>query len=187
MKKIILASASPRRRELLAMLDLDFRIAEPYHIQEIYPQGMDPHKVPQYLAKLKSEAYPWALSEDEVLVTADTVVILGNKVIGKPESAAHAAQILRQLSGAQHTVVTGVWLRSADKEHGFSVSTDVYFSQLTNRQIDYYVQKYNPMDKAGAYGVQEWIGLVAIEYIEGSFYNVMGLPTSHLMAALDDF
>lgn len=184
MKKLILASASPRRRELLSMMDIEFTIAEPYHVEEIYPDNIPPERVAQYLSELKSKAYPKAILSDEILLTADTVIIFNNKIIGKPRDKKDAKEILSTLSGDRHTVTTGVTLRGPDFTRNFTTSSDVYFRTLRPDQIEYYVEKYNPMDKAGAYGVQEWIGLVAIDRIEGSFYNVMGLPTSRLMMEL---
>lgn len=184
MKKLILASASPRRRELLSMLDINFTIAEPYHVNEIFPKDMHSRSVAQYLSELKSKAYPKPILDDEILLTADTVVILNDRIIGKPTDKENAKEILSTLSDNTHTVTTGVTLRGPDFIRSFTVSSDVYFRALESKQIEYYVETYRPMDKAGAYGVQEWIGLVAIERIEGSFYNVMGLPTSRLMTEL---
>ena len=186
-KTIILASSSPRRRELLAKLDIEFRVADPYDYDESYPASMPARSVPIYLSQIKSKAYTAPLAEDELLLTADTLVVLGEEVIGKPRDRADAKQILQKLSGNCHTVLTGVTLRSARLSRSFSVSSDVFFRRLTEAQIDYYLDHYQPYDKAGAYGVQEWIGLVAIERIEGSFYNVVGLPTSRLVHEINRF
>ncbi|MEG1413995.1 MAG: Maf family nucleotide pyrophosphatase [Mucinivorans sp.] len=187
MKKIILASTSPRRRDLLAKLDIPFSVATPYPYQETYPTTMLAREVPGYLSQLKSKAYTLTLSEDELLLTADTLIIFNDQIIGKPKDKEQAKKILHSFSGHSHTVLTGVTLRSAKLSRTFSVSSDVFFRKLTDQQIEYYVEKYNPIDKAGAYGIQEWIGLVAIERIEGSFYNVVGLPTSRLMTEINKF
>lgn len=186
-KTIILASSSPRRRELLGKLDLPFRVAEPYDYDESYPASMPARGVPIYLSQIKSKAYTTPIADNELLLTADTLVILGDEVIGKPKDRADARRILQKLSGNGHTVLTGVTLRSSTLSRSFSVSSDVFFRRLTDEQIDYYLDHYQPYDKAGAYGVQEWIGLVAIERIEGSFYNVVGLPTSRLVHEINRF
>lgn len=187
MKKIILGSTSPRRRDLLSKLDIEFRVADPYPYEETYPPTMLARDVPIYLSQLKSKAYPNPIASDEVLVTADTLIVFGDKIIGKPKDKAEAKKMLKQFSGHMHTVLTGVTLRGERLSRSFSVSSDVFFRKLTDQQIEYYVETYNPIDKAGAYGIQEWIGMVAIERIEGSFYNVVGLPTSRLVAELSKF
>ena len=186
-RRLILASASPRRRQLLSDADLEFRIADPYDVDESYPDAMPAAEVPAYLARLKSEAYPGELDPEDILITADTVVILDGRVIGKPESRGDAVRMLGELSGRRHEVVTSVMLRSVDKQEVFSAHSYVFFRELTPEEIEYYVDRYSPMDKAGSYGIQEWIGCVAIERIEGSFYNVMGLPVQMLYNRLKDF
>ena len=184
--RLILASASPRRRELLADCDLDFILAEKFECEECYPADLAAEKVAEYLSQLKSNAYPHTLSEGDILLTADTVVILGDKILGKPHSEAEAVEMISTLSGATHKVVTGVTLRTAERTISFSAESLVSFRALEAEEINYYVEKYRPMDKAGAYGIQEWIGYIGIEGIEGSFYNVMGLPTQRLYHALKE-
>ena len=184
--RLILASASPRRRELLAACDLDFTLAEKFECEECYPADLAADKVAEYLSQLKSNAYPHALGERDILLTADTVVILGDKILGKPHSEAEAVEMISSLSGATHKVITGVTLRTAEQTISFSAESLVSFRALEAEEIAYYVEKYRPMDKAGAYGIQEWIGYTAIERIEGSFYNVMGLPVQRLYSALKE-
>ena len=184
--RLILASASPRRRELLADCDLDFVLAEKFECEECYPADLEAEKVAEYLSQLKSNAYPHALGECDILLTADTVVILGDKILGKPHSAEEAREMIASLSDATHKVITGVTLRTAERTISFSAESLVSFRKLDAEEIDYYVEKYQPMDKAGAYGIQEWIGYIGIEGIEGSFYNVMGLPVQRLYTTLKD-
>lgn len=181
---LLLASQSPRRRELLKMLDIDFRIVELKDIEENYPADLDPMLVPEYLSKLKAGAYSSQLNPDDILITADTVVILDNEIIGKPHDLEDARRMLSKLSGRTHKVVTGVTLSSTKKSVTFSSVTDVRFAEISQEEIDLYVSKYHPLDKAGAYGIQEWIGAVGIEGIVGSFYNVMGLPVYRLYKEL---
>ena len=189
MKKyhIILASGSPRRRELMAGLGLDFSVADKFSVREEYPASLDPEQVPLFLAQLKSDFYPLPLDEGHMLVTADTVVILYGKILGKPRSRAEAVDMLERLSGHRHSVVTGVVMRTRERQESFSEVSQVWFSPLTREEIEYYVDTYKPFDKAGSYGVQEWIGYAAIERIEGSFYNIMGLPIATLYRKLKDF
>ena len=184
--RLILASASPRRRELLADCDLDFVLAEKFECEECYPADLAAEKVAEYLSQLKSNAYPHPLCEGDILLTADTVVILGDKILGKPHSEAEAVEMISSLSGATHKVVTGVTLRTTERTISFSAESLVSFRALDPEEVSYYVEKYRPMDKAGAYGIQEWIGYIGIEGIEGSFYNVMGLPTQRLYQALKE-
>ena len=184
--RLILASASPRRRELLAGCDIDFILAEKFECEELYPADLAAEKVAEYLSQLKSNAYPHPLGEKDILLTADTVVILGDKILGKPRSEAEAVEMISSLSGATHKVITGVTLRTAKRTISFSAESLVTFRNLDNEEILYYVEKYRPLDKAGAYGIQEWIGYIGIEGIEGSFYNVMGLPVQKLCTALKE-
>ena len=184
---VVLASASPRRRELLSATGIDFRLAPKFDCDESYPSTLPAEDVAPYLSALKSHAYPHALAYNELLITADTVVILGSNVLGKPKDEAEARETLRRLSGNDHYVITGVTLRMHDRERTFSSRSRVRFAQLSDEQIDYYVDNYHPMDKAGAYGIQEWIGYVGIEELEGSFYNVMGLPVQRLNSELEAF
>ena len=184
--RLILASASPRRRELLAACDLDFTLAEKFECEECYPADLATEKVAEYLSQLKSNAYPHALGEKDILLTADTVVILGDKILGKPHSEEEAVEMISSLSGATHKVVTGVTLRTAKQTISFSAESLVSFRSLDEEEVRYYVKKYRPLDKAGAYGIQEWIGYIGIEGIEGSFYNVMGLPVQRLYYTLKE-
>ena len=184
--RLILASASPRRRELLAACDLDFVLADRFECDECYPADLSADKVAEYLSQLKSNAYPHPLSKKDILLTADTVVILGDKILGKPHSEKEAFEMISSLSGATHKVVTGVTLRTSERTISFSAESLVSFRTLEDEEVAYYVKKYSPMDKAGAYGIQEWIGYIGIEGIKGSFYNVMGLPTQRLYQALKE-
>lgn len=181
---LILASASPRRRELLAQCGLKFELAEKFECDEHYPATLSADEVAQYLSALKSSAYPKALNTNDILLTADTVVIADNKILGKPTNRDNAFAMLRMLSGRKHTVITGVTLRTKDRVHSFSVASTVCFRHITDEEIAYYIDTYKPFDKAGAYGIQEWIGYVAIEGIKGSFFNVMGLPVQRLYVEL---
>lgn len=186
-KNLLLASASPRRRALLAAVGLNFTVADKFSVNEVYPPELPAAKVAEYLSGLKSDGYPAALGPDDILLTADTVVICGGVVLGKPRDAEDARRMLAALSGRTHTVVSGVTLRSAQRRTSFSVCTDVRFRELSAEEIDCYVARCSPLDKAGAYGIQEWMGYVGIERIDGSFYNVMGLPTQAVYMALDKF
>ena len=176
--KIILASASPRRKELLAGLDLDFEVKVVKGVSESYPKTLHAEEVPQYISREKAAAYQ--VADDERLLTADTVVIVDNTILGKPHDADDARRMLRLISGRTHQVVTGVTLTTAKAQKTFGVSTDVTFRQLTDDEIDYYIAHYRPFDKAGAYGIQEWIGYVGVTSIHGSYYNVMGLPVQRI-------
>ena len=184
--RLILASASPRRRELLAACDLNFTLAEKFECEERYPADLAADKVAEYLSQLKSNAYPHALASNDILLTADTVVIASGEILGKPKDSADAERMLKLLSGATHKVVTGVTLRTAKQTISFSAESSVTFRTLEAEEIAYYIEKYRPLDKAGAYGIQEWIGYIGIEGIEGSFYNVMGLPVQRLYQALKE-
>lgn len=184
MKRILLASKSPRRRELLGMLDIPFQMAEDYTCDEIYPSDLSADKVPEYLSRVKSMAYPYPLSDGDILLTADTVVICEGEVLGKPCDAEDAVSMLRKLSGRTHTVVTGVTLRSSAKTYSFSDVSYVTFRPMAESEIRYYVCRYSPLDKAGAYGIQEWIGAAAITSVEGSYYNIVGLPTEKLFLSI---
>ena len=185
--RVILASASPRRRELLKATGIEYQMAQKFECEETYPKSIPAEEVASYLSALKSHAYPNTLAYNDILITADTVVVLNGKVLGKPANEAEAHAMLSELSGSEHTVITGVTLRSADREHTFASSSTVRFAELSEEQIAYYIEQYRPMDKAGAYGIQEWIGYVGIEGIEGSFYNVMGLPIQRLCRELECF
>lgn len=184
--KYVLASGSPRRRELLGMLNVDFRVDTSRSVDEIVPDGTPAHEVPLFLSRIKAEPYLADLQPDEVLITADTVVILDDEVIGKPKDLDDARAILRRLSGRTHRVVTGVSIgRPGRPLETFSETTEVIFDPLTEREIDYYVENFKPLDKAGAYGIQEWIGAAAVKGLNGSYYNVMGLPVHALYKHLN--
>ncbi|MDR2622873.1 MAG: Maf-like protein [Dysgonamonadaceae bacterium] len=185
--RIILASNSPRRKELMSGLDIPFEIKILPDIEESYPGTLQKEEIPLYLAKLKADAYKTLMRDDTLLITADTIVWLDGKVYGKPESEAEAKSMLQALSGRTHEVFTGVCLTSKQKQKSFFAVSKVGFAVLSEEEIDYYISKYKPFDKAGAYGVQEWIGYVGVEHLEGSFYNVMGLPVRMLYRALEDF
>ena len=185
-RRLILASASPRRRQILADAGLPFTLAEPYEILEVWPPELPVAEVAEYLAALKSDTYPVPLAEEDILLTADTTVVLGEKVLGKPTGEAEAIEMLTALSGRAHKVITGVTLRTPDHSETFSAESEVHFRRLAAEEIDYYVRTFRPMDKAGAYAIQEWIGHVGIERIEGSFYNVMGLPIQMIYAKLNE-
>ncbi len=184
-KKYILASGSPRRRELLGMLNVDFRVDTSKSVEEIVPTDTPAHEVPVILSRIKAEPYLSELKEDEVLITADTVVILDEEVIGKPKDVDDAKRILHKLSGRTHQVVTGVCIgRFGEPLETFSETTEVIFDPLTDEEINYYVENFKPLDKAGAYGIQEWIGAAAVKGLKGSYYNVMGLPIHALYCHL---
>ena len=185
--KIILGSNSPRRKELLSGLDIEFNVKVIPGLEENYPETLDPQEIPVFLSKQKAEAYLSSLDDTMLLITADTIVWNGNAVIGKPKNRAEAIQMLRSLSGHEHHVVTGVCLTTTKKQLTFSVISSVRFASLSDEEIIYYVDKYKPFDKAGAYGIQEWIGYVGVESISGSFYNVMGLPVQRLYQELKTF
>lgn len=180
---LVLASKSPRRQALIAELGIPFevRIKE---AEENYPADLEPHKVPEYLAQLKAAPLRTGLAENEVLLTSDTVVILDNQVLGKPADEAEAKKMLRNLSGKTHEVITGVSLLSLREEVVFSSCTKVTFSELEESEINYYVAKFKPYDKAGSYGIQEWIGYIGVQKIDGCYYNVMGLPLHDVYQSL---
>ena len=184
---LILASQSPRRRELLRAAGIEYRVAEKFECEEHFPATLQAEEVAPYLSALKSHAYPNMLNHRELLITADTVVVLSGEVLGKPRDEVEARAMLHRLSGTEHSVVTGVTLRLADRERTFAARSIVRFASLSDEQIEYYVDNFKPLDKAGAYGIQEWIGYVGIDSIEGSFYNVMGLPVQRLCKELECF
>ena len=185
-KKILLASGSPRRAFLLNQLDIAHRIIIS-DVDEIVPDEMIVGEVPVYLAELKGNACLQQLATDEILLAADTIVVYENDIIGKPANQAVARETLRRLSGTSHEVISGVFLTDGRKKAAFSVATRVTIDTMTDAEIEYYVKKYQPLDKAGSYGIQEWIGWAKIERIEGSYSNIMGLPTRELFQALKGF
>ena len=185
--KILLASNSPRRKELLKGLDIDFEVKVLPDIDESYPNSLPAEHVAEFVAQKKADSYINSLKADELLITADTVVILDGVIFGKPSNEEEAKEMLHALSGKTHRVVSGVSLASIDKQTSFSVSSDVEFSELTNQEIDYYIGRYSPFDKAGSYGVQEWIGYIGVKHINGSYYNIMGLPIQRLYKEIISF
>ena len=182
--KLILASNSPRRKELLAGLGVPFEVRVLQDIDEHYPENLPVNEVARYIAKEKADAYRRIVAADELIITADTVVIVGDEILGKPVDEADAVRMLKLLSGRTHQVTTGVCLLTAEKERCFDVTTDVTFKALTDEEIHYYVNRYRPFDKAGAYGIQEWIGYIGVTGLNGSYYNVMGLPVQRIYQEL---
>lgn len=177
---IILASNSPRRKELLSGLDIDFSVKVVPGVEETYPDSLGKEDIPLYISREKAAAYLSDMSDDDLIITADTIVWIDGQVLGKPKDEEDAAKMLQQLSGKTHEVITGVTLTTSSFQRSFSTVSEVKFAHLTKEEIDFYVARYRPMDKAGAYGVQEWIGYVGVENIKGSFYNIMGLPVQRL-------
>ena len=185
--KIILASNSPRRKALLEGLDIDFEVRVIPDIDESHPPGLSTEEIPAYIARKKADAYRASMQPDELIITADTVVVLDGQIIEKPSGKNEAIDMLKRLSGRKHQVITAVTLNTVDRQETFSVTSAVVFATLTDEEIAYYVDHYKPYDKAGAYGIQEWIGYIGVCSIEGSFYNVMGLPIQRLYQELKRF
>ena len=184
---VVLASNSPRRRELLADLGIEFQVRTMSGIDENYPLDMPVMEIAEFISRKKAHAYKGEMNPGELVITADTVVILGDEVLGKPKDADDARRMLRELSGKTHKVVTGVTIATIDNISSFSAVTDVEFAELSDDDINYYVDNFKPLDKAGAYGIQEWIGCMGVRHINGSFYNVMGLPLHRLYTELNHF
>lgn len=184
---VYLASNSPRRRELLTLLGIDFSRPVSVDIEETYPAELETEKVPEYLARLKANAYLPLMRKGDLYITADTVVILDNKVLGKPDNNEEAFRMLRALSNRVHTVVTGVCVTTLEQTEQFSATTEVEFGDLTDEEITDYIRDCHPLDKAGAYGIQERIGAIGVKGIKGSYYNVMGLPVHRLYQILKKF
>jgi len=184
--KIILASRSPRRQQLLRELGLKFNVIIRDY-EEIYPEGLTGEEIARFVAYEKAASFKNELSDDEIVIAADTIVWCNNKVMGKPVDHQDAIRILKEISGNTHEVITGVSIRSQSKEFTFSDSTNVSFEALTDEEISYYINKYKPYDKAGAYGIQEWIGIIACNHIDGSYFNVVGLPVQRLYKELQNF
>ena len=182
--KIILASNSPRRKELLRGLGVTYEVKTLPNIDESYPEGLDAEEIPLHIARNKADAYRSMMQPNELIVTADTIVWLDGMVLGKPKDEADACRMLRCLSGKTHQVVTGVCLTTLEKQRCFATVTDVTFAELTEEEINYYVSRYRPLDKAGAYGIQEWIGYIGVQNISGSYFNVVGLPIQRLYTEL---
>jgi septum formation protein len=184
--RLILASKSPRRQNLLSQLGYTFtQISK--EVEENYPSDLSPSEIPVFLSKKKAAACLTDLKEKDLLITSDTIVCIGSEVLEKAANAKEAQEMLSKLSGKTHQVITGVTLSSTEKQHSFSVTTEVVFKDLSNEEISYYISKYQPYDKAGAYGIQEWIGFIGVEKINGSYYNVMGLPLKELFEAIIHF
>jgi len=184
--EIILASKSPRRQELLRDLGINFSV-QSMDTPEDFPDGLGMTEVPVYLAELKAEAFRPILKNNQLVITADTIVWLDGQVLNKPTDYADGFRMLKNLSGKKHQVLTGVCLLSTEKKVSFYASTDVWFKELSDEEIQFYLENYRPYDKAGAYGIQEWIGYIGIYHIEGSFFNVMGLPVQSLYEHLKAF
>lgn len=183
---VVLASKSPRRKELLGMLDIPFEIKVKEGIDESYPADMPAIEVAEFLSRLKGKAYAEDLKGNDMVITADTIVILDGKIYGKPHSEEDAVNMLMELQGRTHMVASGVCVATKEKIESFTTVTEVTFATLTKEEAAWYVEKYRPLDKAGAYGIQEWIGCAAVARIDGSFYNVMGLPVHQLYNVLKD-
>ena len=184
---IILASNSPRRKELLAGIDVNFDVRVIRDIDESYPASLPTKDIAEYISRKKATVYRQQMASDELIITADTIVVLDSDVMGKPHDEADASRMLHELSGRTHQVITGVTLTTIDRQRSFSVETDVTFKSLTDEEINYYIQHYKPFDKAGAYGIQEWIGHIGVTALKGSYFNVMGLPVQRIYEALRQF
>ena len=184
--KVILASASPRRRELLAGLDVEFEVRALPDVDESFPPELQGGDIPLHISKKKADAYRPVMAADELVITADTIVWLDGVALGKPVDEADARRMLRNMSGKTHSVFTGVAITTKDNQRCFVAQSDVTFAQLTDDEIDYYIAKYRPMDKAGSYGAQEWIGYIGMSNIVGSYFNVMGLPVQRLYSELKE-
>lgn len=185
--KVLLASNSPRRKELLQGIDIDFEIKVLPDIDESYPANLPVEEVAEFIAKKKAGSYTNNLKEDELLITADTVVILDGAIFGKPNNKDEAKEMLTALSGKTHRVISGVCLATLKKQISFSATSEVLFSELTSQEIKYYIDRYSPFDKAGSYGIQEWIGYIGVEHLRGSYFNIMGLPIQRLYQELKNF
>lgn len=185
--RIILASNSPRRKELLAGIGIDFEVRVLQGIDESYPADLPIQDTAEYISRKKAAAYREQLADDELVITADTIVVLDDEVMGKPADEQEASSMLHKLSGRTHQVITGVTLTTKEHQQSFSVLTDVTFKQLSDEEIDYYITHYHPMDKAGAYGIQEWIGYIGVTGLSGSYFNVMGLPVQRIYEALKTY
>ncbi len=185
--KIVLASNSPRRKELLQRMGINFKVRTLYGIDESYPESLKGEDIVCYISRSKANAYRSSMASDELLITADTIVYVAGEVMGKPKSAEQAKEMLHKLSGKTHQVITGVTIVTAERTENFGVTSRVKFAEITDEEINFYVDNYLPFDKAGAYGIQEWIGIVAVEEIQGSYFNVVGLPVQRLYQKLKTF
>ncbi len=184
-KRVILASSSPRRHHLMRELGIDFEVITP-DVEEDYPNGLTREEIAVHIAKLKAGYFGEGLDEHLLIITADTIVVKGNRILTKPENEKDAREMLRELSGDSHEVITAVCLRKGEQHRTFYDNTKVHFRDLTDEEIDHYIRRYKPFDKAGAYGIQEWIGYIGIDRIEGSYFNVMGLPVHKVYEELKE-
>lgn len=184
---IVLASNSPRRKELLQRIGVNFKVRTLFGIDESYPDSLRGEDIVRYISRNKAQAYRSSMAPNELLITADTIVYVEGEVMGKPKTAEQAKEMLHKLSGKSHQVITGVTIVTADRTEDFGVTSQVKFAEITDEEINFYVDNYLPFDKAGAYGIQEWIGIVAVEEIKGSYFNVVGLPVQRLYQKLKTF
>lgn len=184
---IVLASNSPRRKELLQRMGVNFKVRTLFGIDESYPDSLRSEDIVRYISRNKAQAYRSSMAPNELLITADTIVYVEGEVMGKPKTAEQAKEMLHKLSGKSHQVITGVTIVTADRTEDFGVTSQVKFAEITDEEINFYVDNYLPFDKAGAYGIQEWIGIVAVEEIKGSYFNVVGLPVQRLYQKLKTF
>ena len=184
---VVLASNSPRRKELLQRLGIPFKVRTLLGIDESYPDTLRGEDIVRYISRNKAQAYRSSMAPNELLITADTIVYVEGEVMGKPKTAEQAKEMLHKLSGKSHQVITGVTIVTADRTEDFGVTSQVKFAEITDEEINFYVDNYLPFDKAGAYGIQEWIGIVAVEEIKGSYFNVVGLPVQRLYQKLKTF
>ena len=185
--EIVLASNSPRRKELLQRMGVNFKVRTLFGIDESYPDSLRGEDIVCYISRNKAKAYQSSMAPNELLITADTIVYVDGEVMGKPKNAEQAKEMLHKLSGKTHQVITGVTIVTAKRTENFGVTSQVKFTNITNEEINFYVDNYLPFDKAGAYGIQEWIGIVAVEEIKGSYFNVVGLPVQRLYQKLKTF
>lgn len=184
---IVLASNSPRRKELLQRMGVNFKVRTLFGIDESYPDSLRGEDIVRYISRNKAQAYRSSMAPNELLITADTIVYVEGEIMGKPKTAEQAKEMLHKLSGKSHQVITGVTIVTADRTEDFGVTSQVKFAEITDEEINFYVDNYLPFDKAGAYGIQEWIGIVAVEEIKGSYFNVVGLPVQRLYQKLKTF
>ena len=184
---IVLASNSPRRKELLQRMGVNFKVRTLFGIDESYPDSLRGEDIVRYISRNKAQAYRSSMAPNELLITADTIVYVEGEVMGKPKTAEQAKEMLHKLSGKSHQVITGVTIVTADRTEDFGVTSQVKFAEITDEEINFYVDNYLPFDKAGAYGIQEWIGIVAVEEIKGSYFNVVGLQVQRLYQKLKTF
>lgn len=184
---IVLASNSPRRKELLQRMGVNFKVRTLFGIDESYPDSLRGEDIVRYISRNKAQAYRSSMAPNELLITADTIVYVEGEVMGKPKTAEQAKEMLHKLSGKSHQVITGVTIVTADRTEDFGITSQVKFAEITDEEINFYVDNYLPFDKAGAYGIQEWIGIVAVEEIKGSYFNVVGLPVQRLYQKLKTF